>query len=59
MFTNNAAYKYETPYNGLFLITKCWKIVSVALQCGPIQISNNIRRVNTYTYDTNVEDINP
>ena len=24
LITNNAAYKYETPYNGPFVITQCW-----------------------------------
>ena len=24
MLANNYAYKYETPYNGSFLITWCW-----------------------------------
>ena len=57
MLTNNAAYKYETPYKGPFVITQCWTNSTVTLQCGMIQISHNIRRIGLYTSDTNVEDI--
>ena len=57
MLTDNAAYKYEMPYNGPFLITQCWTNGMVTLQCGLIQIRDNILQNNTYTYDTSVEVI--
>ena len=57
MLTNNAAYKYETPNNGLFVITQCCTNGMVTLQCGPIQLRHNIRRIKPYISDTNVEDI--
>ena len=34
MLTNNAAYKYETPYTGIFVITQCWTNGTVTLQYG-------------------------
>ena len=58
MLTNNTAYKYGIPYNGPFVLTQCWTNVKVALQCGPNKIRYNIRRIKTYTSDTNVEDLN-
>ena len=58
MFTNNATYKYETPYNGPFEIIQCCTNGTVTLQCGEIKIRHNISRINPYTSDTNVEDIN-
>ena len=57
MLANNAAYKYETPYKWTFVITQCWTNSTVKIQCGLIQISNNILRIGPYTSDTNVEDI--
>ena len=59
MLTNNAAYKYETPYAGPFLIKQCWTNGTVILQCGAIKIRHNIRRINPYTSGTSVEDITP
>ena len=59
MITNNDAYKYETPYKGPFLITKCWTNVTVTLQYGAIKIRHNIICIKPYTSDTNVEDIIP
>ena len=56
MLNNNAAYKYETPYKGPFVITTN---VEVALQCGAIKIRHNICCINPYTYDTNVKHITP
>ena len=47
---------YETPYNGLFVITQCLTNGTVALQCGAINIWYNIRHIKPH--DTNVEDIN-
>ena len=34
MLVNRAAYKYETPYKGPFLIMQCWTNGMVTLQCG-------------------------
>ena len=59
MLSNKAACKYETPYNGPFVITHCWTNGNVTLQCGPIQIRHYISQIKPYIYDTNVEDINP
>ena len=53
---NNSAFKYETPYKGLFEITQCWTNDVVTLQCDAIKIMHNIRHIQLYTYDTNVED---
>ena len=58
MLVNNAVYKYETPYNGPFMITKCWTNRTVKLQCGETTSRHNIRCINPYTSDKNVEDIN-
>ena len=41
------------------MITQCWTNGTVTLQCGAIKIRYNILRINPYTSDTNVEDINP
>ena len=54
MLVNNYAYKYETPYNGPFVITPCWSNGAVALQVGAIKIIHNIHRIKSYTSDTNV-----
>ena len=58
MLNNNAAYKYETPYKGPFVITQCWTNGTVTIQYGPIQTKHNILRIKPYKFDTNVEDIN-
>ena len=58
MLTNHTAYKYETPYEGPFVITQCFTNVTVNLQCGAIQIKYNIRRTKPYKLDTTVEDFN-
>ena len=42
MLTNNAAYKYETPYNGPFVINQCWSNDAVTLQCSANKIRHNI-----------------
>ena len=39
MLGNHAAYKYETPYKGQFVITQCCTNGMVALQCGAMKIS--------------------
>ena len=49
----------ETPYKVPFLIKPCWTNGTVTLQCGLIQIRNNICRINPYKSGTKVEDINP
>ena len=59
MLNNLSAYKYIAPYKGPFVITQCCTNVTVTMQYVPIQIRNNIRQIKPYTYDTNVEDINP
>ena len=59
MISNHAAQKYETPYKGPFLITRCFTNGTVNIQYGPTKIRYNIRRINTYKSDTKVEDINP
>ena len=58
MLNNHAAYKNKTPYKGNFMITQCWINGTVAFQCGAIKIRYNIRLINPYTSDTNVEYIN-
>ena len=58
MLVNNAAYKYEMPYNGWFVITQCWTNVMVTLQYGATKIGHIIHCLKPYTSDTNVEDIN-
>ena len=46
------------PYTGPFVITQCFNNGTVNLQCGAIQNKYNIRCINLYKSDTNVEDIN-
>ena len=58
MLTNNYAYKYETPYDGPFGITQCWRKGTIKLQYGAKNIRHNVRHINPYTSDTNVEDNN-
>ena len=58
MLTNHTAYKYETPYKGLFMITQCFTNGTVNLQYGATQIKYNIRRIKPYKSDTKVEDFN-
>ena len=59
MLNNNAAYKYETPYKFPFVIKPFWTYGTVILHCGSIKTMYNIRCIKPYTYDTNIEDINP
>ena len=59
MLLNHAAYKYETSYRGPFVITRRFTNGTVMLQCGAIQITYNIRRINPYKSDTKVEYFNP
>ena len=58
MLNNHAAYKYETPYKGSFVITRCWNNAIVTLQYCPIIFRYNIHRIKPYKSDTNFEDIN-
>ena len=46
MLTNQTAYKYETPYNGPFVITQYFTIGTVKLQYGATQITYNIHCIN-------------
>ena len=48
MLPNHVAYKYETPYKGPFVTTRC----TVNLKYGPIKIRHNIHRIKPYKYDT-------
>ena len=41
------------------MIMQCWTNGTVTLKFRPVQIRHNIRCINPYTYDTNVEDITP
>ena len=59
MLNDHIAYKYETPYKGVFVITKCWINGRVKLQCGAIQVMYNTHHIKPYKYHTNVKDINP
>ena len=34
MLTKHTAYKYENPYTGPFVITRCWTNITVSLQIG-------------------------
>ena len=43
MIANHAAYKYEMPYKGPFLITRCFTNGTVKLKHGPRKIRYNIR----------------
>ena len=45
------------PYKRPFVTMQCWTNDMVTLQCGTIKIRNNIRYINPYTSDKNVEDI--
>ena len=38
MLNNNAAFKYETPYKGLFEITLCWNNGTFILNYSTIQL---------------------
>ena len=59
ILNKHVAYKYEMPYWGPFAITRCYTNSIVSLQYSPISIRHNIRQINPYKSDTNVEDINP
>ena len=61
MLNNNSAFKYETPYKGLFEITQYCINGTFKLECGTTKITYNICRIKPYIYiyiyDTNVEYI--
>ena len=57
MLNDHAANRYETPYKGLFLITKCWNNGTVSLQYGATKNRYNICHIKPYKYDANIEDI--
>ena len=59
MLNNHAAYKYETPYKGPFVIKKRWNNSTVILQYDTSKMRYNMRRIKPYTYDRNVGNINP
>ena len=48
----------ETPYKGPFAINLCWTNGTVTLQCGPIKIRRNIRRMKPYKSGTKVVYMN-
>ena len=58
MINNYAAYKYENPYKGPFVITKCWNNGTVTLTFIVIKNRYNMRHIKPQTSDTNIEDIN-
>ena len=57
MLDNHAAYKYETPYKGPFVITQCLTNGPVTLKCSGTKNGYNICRIKPHTSDTNIEDI--
>ena len=59
MLTNNDAFKYETPYNTPFVITKCWTNGTVTLRYGTIKISHTTHHIKPYKSDTKIEYIRP
>ena len=59
MLKNHAAYKYETPNKGPFMINQCCTNGTVILQCSATKMRYNIRPIKPYTSDTCIEDINP
>ena len=58
MLNNHISYKYETPYNGPFVIKQCFINGTVKLQCAAIQSTYNIRCIKPYKLDTKVEYYN-
>ena len=55
MLTNHTAYQYETPHKGPFVITRCFTNRTLSLQYGETQIMYNIRHINPYKSDANVQ----
>ena len=56
MLTNHTAYKYETPYKGLFLITQCFTNGMLNLQYGAVKIKYNICLIHPCKSDTKVDN---
>ena len=54
---NHTAYKYEKPYIGTFVITRYFTHGTVNLKYGQTKVRCDIRQINPYKYDTNVDDI--
>ena len=57
MIDNNAAYKYETTYEGPFMINQYCTNGMVKLQYGGVKIRYTICCIKPYIYDKNIEDI--
>ena len=55
MLTKHTAYKYEIPYTGPFLITRCFINGRVKLKNGETKIMHNIHIIKPYKSDTKVE----
>ena len=58
MLTKHTAYKYETPYTGLSVITQCFINGMVNLQYNPTKGRYKICQIKPYKSYTYVEDIN-
>ena len=58
MLKNHAVYKYETPYEGPFLITRCFTNVMLNSKYGLKNIIYNICNIKPYKSDTKDGDIN-
>ena len=50
MRNNKSAYRYETPYSGLFEMTQCWTDGTVTLQVNEIKTKYDIHHMNPYTF---------
>ena len=59
MVNKNAAIRYETSYKGPFVITQFWTNDKVTINCAAIKIRYNTHHIKPYTYDANVDNINP
>ena len=57
MLAYHTAYKYETPYKGTFVITRCFTNGTVNLKYGATEIRHNICCIKPYKSDTKVEDL--
>ena len=54
IINNHVAYKYENPYKGPFVITRCFTNGTAILKYGAKKIRCNICRIKLYKYNTNV-----
>ena len=57
MLNNNNAFKYYTPYKGLFEIMCCWTNDKFIFQFGATKLKYSICCIKPYKTDKNVEDI--